>query len=73
MILIGGGALPTKYWVPTEKAISQKNPTSVKRISNLHFSVSVLNIITAKGYQDLKKASSMKDRDHRNQQQRKQC
>lgn len=67
-----GGALPTKYWEPTEKAISQKNPTSVQIISNLHFSASVLNIITAKGYQDLKKASNRKDRDHRNQ-QRKQC
>lgn len=67
-----GGSLPTKYWVPTEKAISQKNPTSVQIISNLHFSASVLNIITARGYQDLKKASNMKDRDHQNQ-QRKQC
>lgn len=72
MILILGGALPTKYWEPTEKAISQKNPTSVQIISNLHFSASVLNIITAKGYQDLKKAFNTKDRDHRNQ-QRKQC
>lgn len=47
------GGSPKKYLVLTEKAISQKkkkNPTSVQGISNLHFSDSLLNITTVKGY-----------------------
>ena len=60
------GGSPPKYLVLTENAIIQKkkkkNPTSVQGISNLYFSDSLLNIITVKGYQDLKEASNMKDR-----------
>lgn len=59
------GGSPQKYLVLTEKATSQKkkkSPTSVQGISNLHFSDSLLNITTVKGYQDLKEASNVKDR-----------
>ena len=58
------GGSPPKYLVLTEKATSKKkkSPTSVQGISNLHFSDSLLNITTVKGYQDLKEASNVKDR-----------
>lgn len=59
------GALPKNIWfslkrLPVKK--KKKSPTSVQGISNLHFSDSLLNITTVKGYQDLKEASNVKDR-----------